>query len=100
MSLWDDGQLLGWGVSHVAPASAPDGLWNLWQMSCFLQAGFLTCTMGARTVPLALTKVASEWDKGVLAASPRVSQIRPPLTRALSAWSLEVDGGGKSEVND
>lgn len=78
----------------------PDGLWDLWQMSCFLQAGFLTCRMGAWIIPLALTRVAAEWDKRVLAASPRVSQICPPLTRALSAWSLEVDGGGKSEVND
>lgn len=45
-------------------------------------------------------KVVSEWNEGVVASSPGTFQISPPFTSALSACGLEVDGGGRSEVND
>lgn len=45
-------------------------------------------------------KVVSEWDEEALASSTGASQISPPLTSALSVSGLEVNGRGKSEVND
>lgn len=95
LSLWNDGQFLGWGAL----------IWLLplllmgFVTFCKWLAFFRLVSSPARW-PLALMKVVSEWDEEALASSPGASQISPPLTSALSVSGLEVNGRGKSEVND